>query len=250
MEKKVLKIGQISDPHIGETECLVQGIDVRKNFLAAYNSESMRDLDLLVLSGDLANEDAEPGAYSFIANLLKESKVPVCVIPGNHDDVEVMGKFFDLEGRVCDGKCYYRYDIGGRSIFFLDSADGTVSDKQLSWLESEAAKVEGEIILFLHHPPCYCGHKFMDMKYSMKNIHEVQAALARIKNLKHIFTGHYHFEKQVEIGNQIVYVTPSTQMQIDPNQSVFCLSSAAPGWRVIEWGENFLESKVYFSRTP
>lgn len=250
MEKKVLKIGQISDPHIGENECLVQGIDVRKNFLAAYNSESMKDLDLLVLSGDLANEDAEPGAYSFIANLLKESKVPVCVIPGNHDDVEVMGKFFDLEGRVCDGKCYYRYDIGGRSIFFLDSADGTVSDKQLSWLESEAAKVEGEIILFLHHPPCYCGHKFMDMKYSMKNIHEVQAALARIKNLKHIFTGHYHFEKQVEIGNQIVYVTPSTQMQIDPNQSVFCLSSAAPGWRVIEWGENFLESKVYFSRTP
>ncbi len=250
MEKKVLKIGQISDPHIGENECLVQGIDVRKNFLAAYNSESMKDLDLLVLSGDLANEDAEPGAYSFIANLLKESKVPVCVIPGNHDDVEVMGKFFDLEGRVCDGKCYYRYDIGGRSIFFLDSADGTVSDKQLSWLESEAAKVEGKIILFLHHPPCYCGHKFMDMKYSMKNIHEVQATLARIKNLKHIFTGHYHFEKQVEIGNQIVYVTPSTQMQIDPNQSVFCLSSAAPGWRVIEWGENFLESKVYFSRTP
>lgn len=250
MEKKVLKIGQISDPHIGENECLVQGIDVRKNFLAAYNSESMRDLDLLVLSGDLANEDAEPGAYSFIANLLKESKVPVCVIPGNHDDVEVMGKFFDLEGRVCDGKCYYRYDIGGRSIFFLDSADGTVSDKQLSWLESEAAKVEGEILLFVHHPPCYCNHKFMDMKYSMKNIHEVQAVLARIKNLKHIFTGHYHFEKQVEIGNQIVYVTPSTQMQIDPNQSVFCLSSAAPGWRVIEWGENFLESKVYFSRTP
>ena len=250
MEKKVLKIGQISDPHIGENECLVQGIDVRKNFLAAYNSESMRDLDLLVLSGDLANEDAEPGAYSFIANLLKGSKVPVCVIPGNHDDVKVMGKFFDLDGKIHDGECYYRYDIDGRSMFFLDSTNGTVSGKQLAWLESEAAKVEGEILLFVHHPPCYCNHKFMDMKYSMKNIHEVQAALARIKNLKHIFVGHYHFEKQVEIGNQIVYVTPSTQMQIDPNQSVFCLSSAAPGWRVIEWGENFLESKVYFSRTP
>lgn len=250
MEKKVLKIGQISDPHIGENECLVQGIDVRKNFLAAYNSESMKDLDLLVLSGDLANEDAEPGAYSFIANLLKGSKVPVCVIPGNHDDVKVMGKFFDLDGKIHDGECYYRYDIDGRSMFFLDSTNGTVSGKQLAWLESEAAKVEGEILLFVHHPPCYCNHKFMDMKYSMKNIDEVQTALARIKNLKHIFVGHYHFEKQVEIGNQIVYVTPSTQMQIDPNQSVFCLSSAAPGWRVIEWGENFLESKVYFSRTP
>lgn len=249
MEKKVLKIGQISDPHIGENECLVQGIDVRKNFLAAYNSESMRDLDLLVLSGDLADEES-PEAYAYIAGILEDCKVPVCIIPGNHDKLEIMEKFFDLNGKVHNGRCYYRYDIAGRSIFFLDSADGTVSSDQLRWLEEETAKVEGEVLLFLHHPPCYCGHKFMDMKYSMKNIHEVQAALARIKNLKHIFTGHYHFEKQVEIGNQIVYVTPSTQMQIDPNQSVFCLSSAAPGWRVIEWGENFLESKVYFSRTP
>ena len=250
MGKKVLKIGQISDPHIGEDESLVQGIDVRKNFLAAYNSESMKDLDLLVLSGDLANEDAEPGAYSYIANLLKESNVPVCIIPGNHDNVEVMEKFFDLEGKVHDAECYYRYDIDGRTLFFLDSANGTVSEKQLSWLESEASKVEGEILLFLHHPPCYCGHKFMDMKYSMKNIAEVQATLSRIKNLKRIFVGHYHFETKIGIGNQIVYVTPSTQMQIDPNQSVFCLSSAAPGWRVIEWGENFLETKVYFSHTP
>jgi Icc protein len=51
-------------------------------------------------------------------------------------------------------------------------------------------------------------------------------------------------------GDKTVYVTPSTQMQIDPNISVFCLSSAAPGWRVIEWGENFMETKVYFSNTP
>ena len=63
MERKVLKIGQISDIHIGEDASLVQGIDVRKNFLAAYCSESMKDLDLLVLSGDLANENAEPNIW-------------------------------------------------------------------------------------------------------------------------------------------------------------------------------------------
>jgi Icc protein len=250
MEKKVLKIGQISDIHIGEDASLVQGIDVRKNFLAAYSSESMKDLDLLVLSGDLANENAEPGAYSYISGVIKDCKVPVCIIPGNHDDLSVMEKFFDLKDKVHNGKCYYRYDIGGRSVFFLDSADGTVSADQLSWFEEEAAKIDDEILLFLHHPPCHCDHKFMDLRYSMKNIEEVQATLSRVKNLKHIFVGHYHFETVVEIGNQTVYVTPSTQMQIDPSKSVFCLSSAAPGWRVIEWGENFLETSVYFSKTP
>lgn len=250
MGKKVLKIGQITDLHIGEDESLVQGIDVRSNFLAAYNSESMKDLDLLVLSGDLANENAEPGAYSYISEILKDSKVPVCVIPGNHDNVEVMEKFFDLKGKVHDGKCYYRFEMDSRSVFFLDSANGTVSSEQLSWLEKEAAKVDGEVLLFVHHPPCHCDHKFMDLRYSMKNIDEVQATLSKIKNLKHIFVGHYHFESTVEIENQTVHVTPSTQMQIDPNKSVFCLSSAAPGWRVIQWGENFLETKVYFSQTP
>ena len=96
MEKKVLKIGQISDIHIGEDASLVQGIDVRKNFLAAYSSESMKDLDLLVLSGDLANENAEPGAYSYISGVIKDCEVPVCIIPGNHDDLSVMEKFFDF----------------------------------------------------------------------------------------------------------------------------------------------------------
>ena len=68
MSSKVLKIGQISDMHIGEDESLVQGIDVRANFRKAIESKSMKDLDLLVLSGDLANEDAEPGAYRYFVD--------------------------------------------------------------------------------------------------------------------------------------------------------------------------------------
>ena len=245
MEKKVLKIGQISDAHIGDDGSPVQEIDVRKNFLTAYNSESMKDLDLLVLSGDLA-DNATPAAYSFIADVVKDSKVPVCIIPGNHDKLEIMEKYFDFSGKIHNGKCYYRYDIDGRSIFFLDSADGTVSSEQLSWFEQETSKIDGEVLLFIHHPPCLCNHKFMDLRYPMKNIEEVQATILKIKNLKHIFVGHYHSEMTVPLGDKTVYVTPSTQMQIDSNISVFCLSSASPRWRVIEWGENFMETKVYF----
>lgn len=249
MEKQVLKIGQISDTHIGDGASLVQDIDVCKNFLMAYNSPTMKDLDLLVISGDLA-DNATPGAYSYIADIIKDCKVPVCIIPGNHDNLEIMGKYFDLNGKIHNGKCYYRYDIDGRSIFFLDSADGTVSNEQLSWLEQETSKIDDEVLLFLHHPPCLCGHKFMDLRYSMKNIVEVQATLSKIKNLKHIFVGHYHSEMTVQLEDKTVYVTPSTQMQINPNISVFSLSSAAPAWRVIEWGENFMETRVYFSNTP
>ena len=246
MSQKVLKIGQISDIHIGEDESLVQGIDVRANFQKALNSKSMQGLDLLVLSGDLANEDAEPGAYKYVAQVLKDYGKPWCIIPGNHDRLDVMEKFFDLQGKVHNGKCYYRYDLEGRSIFFLDSACGEVSPEQLSWLKDESAKVEGEVILFMHHPPCFCGHRFMDLRYHLKNMVEVQEVLASIKNLTHIFVGHYHSQFETHMGHQIVHVAPSSQMQIDPNKPYFNLQSSAPGWQLIKWGENFVETEVYF----
>lgn len=246
MNPEYLKIGQVSDLHIGDDESLVQGIDVRANFKAALNSKSMEGLDLLVVSGDLANEDAEPGAYEYLAEQLNNLGIPYCIIPGNHDRIEVMERYFDLKGKVHNGRCYYRYDIGGRSIFFLDSAVGDVSADQLDWLKKEAAKVQGEIVLFMHHPPCFCNHRFMDLRFFLRNMLEVQGVFASIPNLTHIFSGHYHHPFELSLGRQKVYVAPACQMQIDPNTPYFSLKSSNPGWQVIKWGKDFIESEVYF----
>ena len=75
---------------------------------------------------------------------------------------------------------------------------------------------------------------------------EVQETLKSIKNLTHIFTGHYHSQFEVSMGRQIVHVAPSTQMQIDPNVPYFNLQSSNPGWQVIKWKKNFVETEVYF----
>ena len=240
----MLKIGQISDIHIGEDESLVQGIDVRENFLRALKSDSMEKLDLLVLSGDLANENAEPGAYSFVAEQIKSVECPVCIIPGNHDQIDVMSRYFDLP--VKNGKCYYRFDLMGKSMFFLDSACGEVSCDQLDWLEAEVPKVDSEVILFMHHPPCFCGHRFMDLHYHLKNMMEVQDVLSKFDNLKHVFCGHYHCEFEVMFKNITVHAAPATQMQIAPDKPYFNLKSSSPGWQVIYWGDDFVETKVVY----
>lgn len=240
----VLKIGQISDIHIGEDANLVQGIDVRANFMKALKSASMCDIDLLVLSGDLANDDGEPGAYQYVADQLKDYSIPYCIIPGNHDRLDVMQKFFNLE--IHNGKCYYRYDIGDRSIFFIDSACGTVSGDQLDWLKEEIPKIGKEVLLFMHHPPCFCNHRFMDLRYYLKNMVEVQQVLSKFENLTHIFCGHYHHEMEIDMGRQKVHVTPSTQMQINASTPYFNLKSSAPGWRTIIWDDSFLVTEVHF----
>ena len=231
--------------HIGEDESLVQGIDVRANFTKALKSRSLEDMDMLVLCGDLANENGEPGAYEYVSAQVKDLKVPVCVIPGNHDDLSVMARFFDMEGKIHNGKCYYRHELNGRALFFLDSACGIVSEDQLQWLQQEAAKEKGEIFLFMHHPPCLCNHRFMDTKYSLKNKEQVQSVLAGIPNLTHIFCGHYHSHFEVDMGRQKVHVAPSTQMQIGPSTPHFTLKSSSPEWMVVEIGENFMETAVY-----
>lgn len=241
MSNKVLKIGQISDIHIGEDESLVQGIDVRSNFLKALHS--MKDIDLLVLSGDLANENAEPGAYRFVSDELKSVKCPVCIIPGNHDDINVMSSFFDLP--VVDGKCFFRYELEGKSIFFLDSACGEVSRNQLDWLEQEIPKANGEVILFMHHPPCFCNHKFMDLHYHLRNMVEVQHTLSGFKNLNHVYCGHYHCEHVAKFAHIKVHAAPSTQMQIDSERPYFSMKSTEPGWQVIHWGDSVKTEVIY-----
>ena len=245
MSSKILKIGQISDIHIGNGDELVQGIDVCANFRKALESKSMQNLDLLVLSGDLS-ENSDPGAYEYVVSLLKDYKSPVCIIPGNHDDLKVMRKYFDLESRIHGDRCFYRYDLQGRTIFFLDSACGNVSPEQLAWLKTEAAKIKEEVILFMHHPPCFCGHRFMDLRYHLDNMVEVQQVLAGIKNLTHIYVGHYHHQFEVNMGRQVVHVALATQFQIDPSLPYFNLKSADPGWQLIEWGEKNVETTVYF----
>lgn len=245
MVPKILKIGQISDIHISENEGLIQGIDVRANFLKILKSESMKNLDLLVLSGDLANENAEPGAYKFIAQIIKEFSVPCCIIPGNHDKFSIMQKFFNFNS-VSSKSCYYRYDLYGKTIFFLDSACGFISNEQLDWLQAESSKVNSEIIVFMHHPPCFCGHKFMDLHYYLQNMCEVQQVLANIKNLTHIYAGHYHYQFTTHMGRQMVHVAPAGQFQIDPKMPYFNIKNTNPGWQIIKFGENFIETKVYF----
>ena len=231
--KKYLKIGQISDIHIGEDDSLVQGLNVRKNFLHALNSEAMQDVDFLVLSGDLANVNAEPGAYKFVAEQIKGLKFPVFIIPGNHDKLDVMTQYLNLPN--LNGKCYYRYDLEGKTFFFLDSADGTVSKDQLDWFEENMKSVEGEVAVFMHHPPCFGNHRFMDTLYSLKNKEEVQQVFSKYENLKHVFCGHYHNEFQAKFGHVNVHAAPATQMQIDSECPQFKLKSTLPGWQLINW---------------
>jgi Icc protein len=239
-----IKIGQISDLHIGKDEELVQGIDVRKNFIIALEAMEKENLDLLVLSGDLS-DDGNIGAYEFVSQEMSQYKKPWCFIPGNHDNVHLMNQIFNIESDIRNGEYYYKKEIHNKTIFFLDSSSNSISSEQLEWFKKEAKKEDKEFLLFIHHPPCIAGHRFMDAKYALQNIDEVQHVLNQFNQLQYIFSGHYHSILTAEFGNKKVYICPSTQMLIDEFTPYFCLKSTRPSWRIIEWGDDFFETKVF-----
>lgn len=238
------KIAQLSDPHIGNTEDLVQGIDVRENFKLALKEIKKEKCDLLVLSGDLA-DNAEIGSYEFIAKEMNSYTLPWCFIAGNHDDLGEMDRIFGIAKDFKEGEYYYKKEILNIPVFFLDSSSNRVSSKQLEWFETEAKKINEDFLLFMHHPPCLAGHRFMDAKYALENIDEVQHSFNKFDHLKHIFCGHYHSSLESGFGNKRVFVCPSSQMIIDEFTPYFCLKSSNPSWRIIEWRSGVLETKVY-----
>jgi len=247
MESALIRIAQISDIHIGGTLEPVQDIDVRANFLKALHGIAGKNIDLIVLSGDLAAEDGEEGAYAWVAEIMANITVPWVVMGGNHDRISAMAKYFNLKDDLKNGMLYFSRVIKGRSLFFLDSSSNYVADEQLDWLYRNASMITDEVLLFMHHPPALCGCLFMDTRHPLRNIEDVRATLRSLPNIHNVFVGHYHTEKLVVQDYKNIHLTPSTFMQIDTQTPGFRVEHVRPGWRIIEWNQSRLETEVHYA---
>lgn len=246
LENASFRVGQISDIHLVAGRSEKDGLNSVESFERALFDAKRQNLDLLVFSGDLT-EDSSKEEYELFFRMVESYDRPWCVIPGNHDNSEDLAKFSPVPLKLDGVEIFYRRTVNGFPFFFLDSSTGTISKRQLEWLKSEALKEDGEIFLFAHHPPCLCGHLFMDSRYALKNWKEVGETLDSIGNLHSIFVGHYHSGMTIDRGaGQTVYVTPSTQMQLDPESSEFHILSRIPGWRLIEYSNGKLLTELRF----
>lgn len=241
------RVGQVSDVHLDlGQKARNSGVDSLSSFQRILKDVENFSLDLLVFSGDLT-EHGSREEYEKFFDMVKEYPGEWCCILGNHDNTENFEKSAPFPVSLKDGKYYYQRDVNGHPFFFLDSSCGTISRPQLEWLVSEALTSTEEVFLFVHHPPCLCGHRFMDSLYALKNLKETGEFLDQIPKLRSIFVGHYHSGMTIDRGHgQTVYVTPATQMQLDPDSAEFKILSTVPGWRLIEYDGEKLSTELRF----
>lgn len=245
---KPFRIAQLTDLHIGETEEDVYGSPVRKQFLATINALKKQPLDALILSGDLAANAGEYDAYVWIKEQLKIFNCSIYLCLGNHDRLETLKQVFELNPNDChDDGYYFNTKINGQTCLFLDTSPYFLSNQQMEWLQRQYLENKEEILLFMHHPPIYCGCTAMDNKYALKNISETWKVLKQLERIKYIFCGHYHSEKTVIKDGKTVFLTPSTMAQFDPLATDITISHRNPGWRIIEWDGETLQTSVEYS---
>lgn len=246
--KDLIRIAQLTDLHIGETDEDVYGSPVRKQFLSVLNKLKKQNLDALILSGDLAANAGEHDSYVWIKEQLKELTCPIYICLGNHDRLNTLQQVFDLNEKYCykDG-FYFKTRIKDHLCLFLDTSSYALPQMQLEWLKQQHFENKEEILLFMHHPPVYCGCAFMDEKYPLKNISETWSVIKELERIKLIFCGHYHTEKTIVKDRKSIFLTPSTMAQFDNQNPEITILHRNPGWRIIEWDGETLRTSVEYS---
>lgn len=242
-----MKIIQITDLHVGNENEFTHGVDVRQNFLDILKVVRHVAPDLLVLSGDLCFDSADPQVYQWLKSHLDYVDIPYAIIGGNHDDSMVLADCFKIHHLLVGDELYYKRLFGEYTLLFLETSRGSVSDGQLTWLDRQLSSMTESPIIFMHHPPMLSGVPHMDQNYALKNMDAVQSVLCDFPRPLTVFCGHYHVEKTVCYKNLIVHITPSTYFQLNWRTEGFQVDHYRPAYREINLrSDGIMESSVIY----
>jgi Icc protein len=232
-----IRLLQLSDFHLlrdpAET---MMGINTEQSFKSVVYAAS-RDhgpADLVLMTGDLA-QDASPEVYARLRDYLQAVDVPVCCIPGNHDELELMQSYLLSDSIYLGGEILLgSWQIICLDSTVLDSAGGYLRRDQMAFLESALDSAAGLYTLVcLHHSPLPTHSQWLDTM-RLGNGEEFIGLLQNRKRVRAVVFGHVHQAMDIWEGDLRLLACPSTCFQFKPGSSDFALDAAAPGYRWLD----------------
>jgi 3',5'-cyclic AMP phosphodiesterase CpdA len=232
----MMLIAQLSDTHI-----LAEGklYRTRGGFgpidTGAFLSRAVETLnaldplpDLTVVTGDLADHGAAE-EYAHLRTLLAPLRMPVFLIPGNHDTRDALRAAFGATGYLPrEGFLQYTIEEYPLRLVALDTLvpgvhSGGLCAERLRWLdEALAGSPERPTLVLMHHPPFRTGIEHMD-EYGLDNAAGFAEVILRHPQVERILCGHLHRAIDRRFAGTVAGTAPSTAHQI-----VFNIRPKAP----------------------
>ena len=222
-------LAQLSDPHIREPGQLAYRRVDTASFLrsaVAAVARLKQAPDAVVITGDLTDFGRE-AEYRLLARLLEPLAMPVFLMPGNHDDSQMLRRGFPGHSYLgTGGFIQFSVAVGALQLLALDTtvpgrSEGRLCANRLAWLAAQLdAHRSRPVIVAMHHPPfrTLIGH--MDAVGLLEGAQEFEALIKRHTNVERIICGHLHRPIHVRFGDTIASTAPSTAHQV-------CLDLAA-----------------------
>lgn len=213
---------QISDTHVVERGTLLYGQADTARHLAGTVSEinSMRPHpDLVLITGDLV-EHPGPETYSHFRDLIEPLEAPTYLMPGNHDDPDIMWRFFGDSGMFPTEPPHFQYVIEHNPFRILmlnshldNSELPSFGARRLEWLDRTLSESSIPTLIAIHHPPMKTGIGFIDM-VGPEWYQGIREVLQGHPQVLKIICGHGHIDLQGRLGHVPVQMVGAIAHQL------------------------------------
>ena len=216
-------IVQISDLHIVEKGQKTLGIAPMAQNLqkcVAHINQLNPKPDLVLATGDITNDTSLEQAQ-YARQLLDQLNCPYFIIPGNHDNRQVLLDVFGesiCPGNV-DGMINYVLEDYPIRMIGIDSTKpktvgGDMCQKRLQWLDDRLAEdTQKPTIIFMHHPPIKVGVLEADFD-GFAGADMLGEIIEKHTNIERIICGHIHLPTHTKWHGTIISTAPSMGMQL------------------------------------
>ena len=219
-----MRLAHLSDTHILPDGGLVYGsIDSAARLVLAVEALNRLapDLDAVVITGDLADQPSA-AAYSTLGSILKALDSPYYLIPGNHDDRDMLRAEFGSSPAlpIADGFANWVVDDFPVRLIGLDStiAGSDLPEfcaKRAQWLDAQlAASPDKPTLLAIHHPPISVGLSMVDNVVASGWSSAFSEVVERHPQVRLICCGHAHTFLNGQLHHARVSMAPSTAFQL------------------------------------
>ena len=221
----------LNDTHIGEKHPSDSPVPSHLRQVVDELAARQRKPACVLINGDLALKDGQPGDYRHFARLiqpLREANVDLHLTLGNHDHRET---FYDvlLEERrdapVVQSRHISIVETRFANFYLLDSlkqtmvTQGTLGDEQRRWLaEALDERSSKPAIIVTHHNPRLGGDP-NHFPGGLIDSNELWQMLASRRHVKAYIHGHIHDRGLAEHQGIQIINTPATSYVANPARS-------------------------------